>query len=85
MNSKIVSEIFKILFQTGDINIFVLSFIKNPISKSYFKLEVLIFLSFLLLKENSIIGRSWSSANMFIMQNYIDNAIRNVPLTVDNV
>ena len=26
------------------------------------------------LKENSIIGRSWSSANLFIVQNYIKNA-----------
>ena len=37
------------------------------------------------LKENSIIDRSWSSAKLFIMQNYTDNANKNVPLTVENV
>ena len=81
--------------------------------KSYFKLEILIFLSFLastknllfwrkehqqevwehfsreanenycgkVLKENSIIGRSWSSAELFIVQNYTENVTRYVPLT----
>ena len=92
-------------------------------SKSYFKLEILIFLSFVVsflvdmfgekapfltkkiavkseayfsreaienkrgkvLKENSIIGRIWSSAKLFIMQIYADNANGSVPLTVENV
>ena len=37
------------------------------------------------LKENSIIGRSWRSAKFFIMQNYSDGANGYVPLTVENV
>ena len=37
------------------------------------------------LKENSICGRSWSPAKLFIMQNYTDNANGDVPLTVENV
>ena len=37
------------------------------------------------LKENSIIGRSWSSVKLFITQNYTDNADGNVALTVENV
>ena len=35
------------------------------------------------LKENS--GRNWSSAKLFIKQNYTDNANGDVPLTVENV
>ena len=34
------------------------------------------------LKENSIIGRSWSSAKLFIVQNYTENANGYGPLTV---
>ena len=30
-------------------------------------------------------GRSWSSVNSFIMQNYTDNANEDVLLTVENV
>ena len=37
------------------------------------------------LKENSISGRSWSPAKLFIMQNYTDKANEDVPLTVENV
>ena len=37
------------------------------------------------LKENSIIGRNWGSAKLFIVQNYTDNANGDVPLTVENV
>ena len=37
------------------------------------------------LKENSIIGKSWSSAKLFIVQNYTENANGYVPLTVENV
>ena len=36
-------------------------------------------------KENSIIDRIWSSAKLFIMQKYSDNANTDVPLTVENV
>ena len=38
-----------------------------------------------LLKENSIIARSWSSAKLFIVQNFTDNANGNAPLTGENV
>ena len=37
------------------------------------------------LKENSIIGRSWSSAKLFIVQNYTENASEDVSLKVENV
>ena len=37
------------------------------------------------LKENSIIGRSWSSAKLFIVQNCTENTNGYVPLTVENV
>ena len=36
-------------------------------------------------KENSITGRSWSSAKLFIVQNYTENVNGDVPLTVENV
>ena len=36
------------------------------------------------LKENSIIGRSWSSAKLFLVQNYTENANRDAS-TVENV
>ena len=38
-----------------------------------------------MLKENAIIGRRWSSAKLFIMQNYTDNTNGDVPLVVENV
>ena len=37
------------------------------------------------LKQNTIIGKSWSSAKLFINQNYTDNPNGDVPLTVENV
>ena len=37
------------------------------------------------LKQNSVIGRSCSSAKLFMMQNCNDNANGDVPLTVENV
>ena len=37
------------------------------------------------LKENSSIDRSLSSAKLFILQNYTDNANGNVPLTIENM
>ena len=59
MSLKSVSQIFKILFQTGDINTIVL---RGVFFSRYVQLIC------------SIIGRSWSSAKLFIMQNYTDNA-----------
>ena len=38
-----------------------------------------------ILKENSITGRSWSSAKLFIVQDYTENANGDVPLIVENV
>ena len=37
------------------------------------------------LKENSIIGSSWSSEKFFIVQDFTENADEDVPLTVKNV
>ena len=37
------------------------------------------------LKENSMIDRSWSSAKIFIVQDYTGNANEDVPLIVENV
>ena len=37
------------------------------------------------LKENSIISKSWSSAKLFIVQNYTENANEDVHLTAENV
>ena len=38
-----------------------------------------------ILQENSINGRSWSSAKLFIVQKYTENANWDVSLTVENV
>ena len=35
--------------------------------------------------KNSIIGRSWSSAKLFIVQNYTEGANWDVPLAAENV
>ena len=37
------------------------------------------------IKKNAIIDRSWSSAKLFMMQNYTDNTNGDVPLTVENM
>ena len=37
------------------------------------------------LKEDSVIGRSWSCAKLFIVQNCTENANEDVPLPVQNV
>ena len=91
MSSESVSQIFKILFQTGNINIFVLRgvfFSRFVQLKSYFltkktsavKSETYCSRGAIgnlhgkVLKENSIIRRGWSSAMLFIMQNYTFNA-----------
>ena len=73
-----MSQIFKILFQTGDINIFVLRGV-------FFSRYVQIKSSFSDEKNSGEIGRSWSSARLFIAQNYIENANGGVPLMVEYV
>ena len=89
-SSKRVSQIFKILFQTGAINVFVLRGVlygtyaqlkssfsgeKTSVVKSeiYFSREAVENERGKVLKENSIIGRSWKSAKLFIVQ-YTENA-----------
>ena len=82
MSSKSMSQIFKILFQTGYINIFVLRgvfFSRYVQLKSSFSDEKKV------LKENSIIDKSWSSAKLRIVQNYTEDANGDVPLTLENV
>ena len=36
-----------------------------------------------MLKDNSIISSSWIPAKLFIIENYTDNANKDVPLTVE--
>ena len=96
MSSKSVSQIFKILFQTGDVNIFVLRGVffsryvqlkssfsdeKNINGETRFSTEAIEYQRGEALKGSSIIGRSWSSAKLFIVQNYTENANGDVPLT----
>ena len=78
MSSKRVPQIFKILFQTGGINVFVLCGV-------FFSRYVQIKSSFSDEKNSGEIGRSWSSARLFIVQNYIENANGDVPLIVEYV
>ena len=93
MSSKSVSQIFKILFQTGDINIFVLRgvfFSRYVQLKSSFSDEKNISDEIEnsrgnVLKENFVTGRSWSSAKLFIVQIYTENADGYAPLRVENV
>ena len=54
-------------------------------SETYFSREAIENYRGKVLKGNSIIGRNWSSAKLFIMQNYNDNANGNVLLSVKNV
>ena len=78
-------QIFKILFQTRDISIFVLRgvffsrYVQLKRSFSDKKTSMVKFLTHFsreaienergkVLKENSIVGRSWSSAKLFIMK-----------------
>ena len=96
MSSKILSHIFKIIFQTRNIKFFVLlgasfsryiqlkgSFSDEKIStvifETHFSSEAIRIKCCKVLKESFIIGRCWSSAKLFIMQNYIDNANGDVP------
>ena len=99
MTSENVYQILKILFQTGYVNIFVLHgvFFSRYVKPKNFlfwwkkhqwwnlRHTLLEKLCGKVLKENSIIGRSWSSAKLFIVQNYTENANGYVPLTVENV
>ena len=86
MSSKSASQIFKILYQTGNRNIFVFCgvfFSRYVQLKNSFSDEKIT--SGKVLKENSIIGRSWSSFKLFIMESYTDNPDRSAPLTVENM
>ena len=102
MSSKSVSHIFKILFKTGDINIFVLrgvffsiyvqlksSFLTKKTSavkpETHFCRGAIEYYRGKVLKENPIISRSWSSAKLFIVQNYTENANGDVSLTAENM
>ena len=84
LSSKRMSWIFKILFQSGDSNIFVLSVVffskyvqlKSSFSdekisavksETHFSREAMKNQCGKVLKENSIIGRGWSSAKLFIV------------------
>ena len=54
-------------------------------SKTHFSIEAINVERVKVLKENFIIGRSWRTAKLFMMQNYTDNTNGDVPLTVQNV
>ena len=54
-------------------------------SEKHFRREAIENYGGKVLKENSIISRSWSSAKLFIMQNYTENAHGDVTLIVENV
>ena len=98
---KSVSQIFEILFQTGDINIFVLLGVfisicstKKLLSRQnkhqwwnlrHFNKESVENSCGKVLKENSIIARGCGFAKLFIMQNYTVNPNGNVTLMVENV
>ena len=78
-----MSQIFKILFQTGDINIFVLRgvfFSRYVQLKSPFSDEKLLKISVVKNK-----GKLHHSAKLLNVQNYTENANGYVPLTVENV
>ena len=101
MGSKSVSQIFKILFHTGDLNNFVLNGVLSRYvqlkssfsdektsavkSETHFRRGAIKVHRGKVLKKNSIIGKSWKSAKLFIIQNYTDGGNGNVPWTVQNV
>ena len=101
MNSKAVSQISKTLFQTGNCNIFVLHGVffgryvqikcffsdkKTAVkSETHFSTKAIKNSCCKVLKENSIVGRSWGSANLLIAQHYSESANGDVPLMVENV
>ena len=88
---------FEILFQTGDfcpLRCFFSKYVQlktsfsdeksSPVDfEAHFDKEAIGNYRDKVLNENSIVGRSWSSANLFIMQNYNDNANRNISLAVE--
>ena len=49
-------------------------------SETYFSREAIKNLRAKMLKENSIVGRDWSSVELFIVQNYTENINGDVPL-----
>ena len=82
ISSKRVSQIFKIFFQVGDINIFVFHgvFFSRyvPLKSSFFDKKTVKFKTHFsreaignyrgkVLKENSTTGSSWSSSKLFIV------------------
>ena len=82
MSSECISQILKILFQTGNINIVILygvffgmyvqlksSFFDKKAVKyeTQFSSKTINVLRGKVLKENFIIGRTWSSAKLFMM------------------
>ena len=100
MSSKSVPQIFKILLQTWDTNIFVLGGVffiryvqlkssfsdeKTAVkSETHFSREAIENQQGKVLKKNSIIDRSWSSAKFFIVQDYTENANGDMPLILEN-
>ena len=54
-------------------------------SETHFRREALENYRGKVLKQNSIIRKSWSFAKLFTVQNYTENANGDVPLTVENV
>ena len=54
-------------------------------SEALFSSEAIEYKRGKVLKENSIICRRKSSAKLFIVQNYTENANGGTPLTVENV
>ena len=95
-----MSYIFKMSFQTGDIVFVLLGvFFSRYVllrssssdektsavkSETHYRKEASKVWRGKVFKENSIIGRSWSSEKLFLMWNYTDNADGDVPLIVEN-
>ena len=80
-----MSQIFKVLFQTGNINILVpcgIVFGRYVQIKSWFR-PTLVENCGKVLKEHFVTGISWSSAKLFMIQNCIDNANGDLSLTVE--
>ena len=77
MSAKNMSQIFKILLQSRYVELkSSFSFEKTSAVKSetQFSREAIENWRGKVLKKNSIIGRSWSSAKLFKVQNYTENA-----------
>ena len=54
-------------------------------SETYYGGQAIKVLHGKVLKETFIIGRSWSSAKLFMMENCTNNANGDVPLIVENM